>query len=181
MPNVWRLMAFQRDNRRQKMFRWAIDSNRIAVGWSEVGDLFQPQYATPEDIQAQVNAIFGGQGPPAKVPTAGIQLWNFRGGAHPAMQCGDLVLLKADRKSVVMRVTGPYEYVARGNATRPPFGYQHQREAEVTDIDPNALWEAARPILPGQNRYNALVRCHEVGQRVVNGLARNRHHGQKVT
>lgn len=130
-------------------------------------------------------------GPPGRSPTAGIQLWNFRGGGHPfypgtqgapdphrlAMQFGDLVILKANgyNESVVMRVRGPYEFVPHGDLNVPPYGYGHQRQAEVTHIDPQALWEAGEGMLPGQNRFNALVRCHEVEQQEVNGLPRNRH------
>ena len=182
MVNVWRLMAHHVKCCRLPMIQWATVNNRIAIGWSEVGDLFQPQYATPEDIQDQVNIVAQGQGPPAEAPTAGIQLWNFRGGAHPfhpgahsgphtcrpAMQCGDLVILKTDDKhggwaqSVVMRVQGPYEYVPPGHVPddQPPFGYRHQRKAvQVTGCSPKALWNAAHPIVPGQSIFNALVLC----------------------
>ena len=185
MVNVWRLMAFGEEGYGPQMIQWAIDNNRIAIGWSEVGNLIQ--YATPAGIQKRVRDIFGGPRNPGGAPTAGIQLWNFRGGSYPfharaqngpdphrlAMRGGDLIILKTRRRSRVMRVKGPYEYVARGDETRPPFGYQHQRKAEITCIDGEALWRAARPMLPGQNKFNALVRCHDVGQAVVNNLSRN--------
>lgn len=187
MVNVWRLMAFNEPGHRQQMIQWAINNSRIAIGWTEVGTL--NQYETPGDIQHKVFDIY--EGPPGRSPTAGIQLWNFRGGTHPfypgvqggpdphrlAMQCGDLVILKANGygESVVMRVQGPYELVPAGDTTLPPFGYGHQRKAEVTDIGPQALWHAASTILPGQSPFNALVRLHEVEQEVLNGLPRNRH------
>ena len=176
MVSVWRLMAFGEAGYRQQMVQWAVDNCRIAIGWSEVGTL--DQYGTPGDIRDQVMEIFAGTA--GANPTAGIQLWNFRGGPHPfypgveggpdpdrlAMLCGELVILKANRfnQSVVMRVQGPYEYASRGDITLPPYGYQHQRKAEVTDIDPKALWEAASPIFPGQDIHNALVRLHDVEQ-----------------
>jgi len=176
MVNVWRLMAFNEPGHRQQMIQWSIGNCRIAIGWTEVRTL--NQYETPGDIQHQVFDIY--EGPPGRSPTAGIQLWNFRGGTQPfypgvqggpdphrlAMQCGDLVILKANGygESVVMRVQGPYELVPAGDTTLPPFGYGHQRKAEVTDIGPQALWDAAGGILPGQDIHNALVRLHEVGQ-----------------
>ena len=172
MVNVWRLMAFNERNYLQAVVQWAIHNNRIAIGWSEVGSL--NQYGTPGDIQHQVIAIF--QVLPAANPTAGIQLWNFRGGAHQfhaqaqggphthrlAMQCGDLVILKARewRQSVVMRVQGPYEYVPRVSVELPPYGYRHQRKAIPTDCSPQALWNEAGRAAPHQSvRGNALVLC----------------------
>ena len=182
MVNVWRLIAFNEAGYRLEMIQWSIGNCRIAIGWTQVGPL--NEYGTPREIRDQVMDIF--QGTSGANPTAGIQLWNFRGGAHPfypgaqagpdphrlAMQCGDLVILKANRysQSVVMRVEGPYEFAPAENYHVPPYGYGHQRKAEVTDINPWALWDAAGPILPGQSPFNALVRLHKVDQEVVNDL-----------
>ena len=180
MVNVWRLVAFNERDHQQQMIQWATNYNRIAIGWSVVGNLIQ--FTAPENIQNQVSIIFGGPNNPGGAPTAGIQLWNFRGGAHPfyprsqggphphflAIQYGDLVILKTRKwsQSVVMRVQGPYLYVPHVPINQPPYGYRHQRNAQVTDIDPEGLWnEAGR--LPGvqalhQNwRQNALVLCRD--------------------
>ncbi len=124
MVNVWRLMAHHDKCYQLRMIQWAKANNRIAIGW-DVGSL--AQYETPGDIQKEVRKQFLGQGPPGEAPTAGIQLWNIRGGKHSfyagvgagrhrydlAMQCEDLVILKPSDwpQSVVMRVTGAYEYV----------------------------------------------------------------------
>ena len=187
MVNVWRLMAFGEAGYRKQMIHWAINNDRIAIGWTEVGPL--DQYGTPGDIQIRVNAEF--ECTQGANPTAGIQLWNFRGGPHPlypgarcgpdphrlAMQCEDLVILKPNdfNQSVVVRVQGPYRFVPPGNFDVPPYGYGHRQKVEVTDINPQALWDVASPILPGQSKFNALVRCHEVEQEVMDGLPRNRH------
>lgn len=173
-------MAFNEANYRWQVIQWAIANGRIAIGWSEVGTLCQ--YATPGDIQNQVGIIFGGPNNPGGAPTAGIQLWNFRGGPHPfyaqaqggphphflAMQCGDLVILKANNwpQSVVMRVQGPYQYVPHVPIGQPPYGYRHQRNAQVTDIDPQGLWNAAGGLCRVQAlqqnwRRNALVLCQD--------------------
>jgi len=175
MANVWRLMAFNEPVYRPQMIRWAIDNCRIAIGWSEVQDLCQ--YGAPEDIQNQVGAIFGGPNDPGGAPTAGIQLWNFRGGAHRfyagvgigphphflAMQCGDLVILKGNSfpASVVMRIQSPYQYVLHVPINQPPYGYQHQRAAVPTGCNSQNLWEEAGGLpgvqASGQSIFNALI------------------------
>lgn len=193
MVNVWRLMAHNAQCCHLPMIQWAIANNRIAIGWGLIGDLTQPQFATPADIRAIAGQIANhvndeGAGAFLMKPLLGINLWNFRGGAHPfyaqaqggphphrqAMQCGDLVILKTDigprkgfQNSVVMRVTGPYEYVDSPQALPclANYGYQHQRAAkQVPGCDPQALWNAAGG-LPGVWALheavvgNALVLC----------------------
>ena len=171
MANVWRLIAHHVQACQLPMIQWAIANERIAIGWGAVGNLDQAnqaQYATPIAIRQAAAAIALQINDDWLLrPLLGINLWNFRGGAHPfyaqaqggphpqrqAMQCGDLVILKTSigprdgfQNSVVMRVTGPYEYVD------PPqplpciagYGYQHQRKAvRVAGCDPQALWNAA--------------------------------------
>ena len=183
MVNVWRLMAHHVECCRLPMIQWATANNRIAIGWGDVGNL--TQYATREEIQAAVQGAFLGQGPPGNVRSAGIQLWNFRGGAHwfypnpdddpdqnrYAMQCGDLVILKTNtgprrgwQNSKVMRVhpdEGRYDYAPPPHLVNCPGLYQHQRRVQVVPhIDPQALWLEAGRAAPHQNvRRNALVRC----------------------
>ena len=204
MVNVWRLMAHNNRCCHLPMIRWAIANQRIALGWGLIGDV--RQYATPQQIRDAASDHYPDLRNHTKSATS---CWNFYEGptkgpgrhffpsaianldmSRNTMQCGDLVILKTNigprfgfRNSVVIRVRGPYEFVAPPEYANPPealsclvcYGYQHQRQAEVADIDPEALWHAARPILPGQDKFAALVRCHEVGKRVVDGLARNRH------
>ena len=206
MVNVWRLMAHNDECCHLPMIQWAKDNNRIALGWGLIGDI--RHFATPQDI-ADAACRTGSPYYQTTKTKCATSCWNFYEGPkegparyfYPSalgapdnscntMQCDDLVILKTRigprggfRNSVVMRVTGPYEYIAPPQALPclADYEYQNQREAEVTDICPEALWHQVRPILPGQNKFNALVRCHAVGQAVVNGLARNRHLGQRVT
>ena len=189
MVNVWRLRAHHEQCCHLPMIQWATDNNRIAIGWGAVGNLTQAQFTAPGAIRAaaiqianQTNNVW------YRRPLLGINLWNFRGGAHPfyaqaqggphphrqAMQCGDLVILKTDigprkgfQNSVVMRVTGPYEYVDSPQALPclANYGYQHQRAAkQVPGCDPQALWNAAGG-LPGVRALheavvgNALILC----------------------
>ena len=166
MVNVWRLMAHNAQCCHLPMIQWAVANNRIAIGWGAVGDLTQAQFTTPEDIRTRARKIANhvndaGARAFLRRPLLGINLWNFRGGAHPfyaqaqgdphphrdAMQCGDLVILKTNNwpQSVVMRVTGPYEYVDPPQALPclADYGYQHQRKAVPTGCDPKALWDVA--------------------------------------
>ena len=49
MVNVWRLIAFQdKGCRRQLVIQWAINNERIAIGWGRIGNL--GQYATEQNI-----------------------------------------------------------------------------------------------------------------------------------
>ena len=175
MVNVWRLMAHHVKSCQLPMIQWAIANNRIAIGW-DVGSLAQARYATPGDIQKEVRKRFRGQGPPGEKSTAGIQLWNIRGGEgafHPGvgavphphdlvMQCEDLVILKPSGwpQSVVMRVTGAYEYVPSPCSGNFQWLYPHRRKAvHMAGYDPRTLWEKAGRLAPDQDKFNALVRC----------------------
>ena len=181
MVNVWRLMAHHEPNQQLVVIDWAVQNGRVAVGWSELGELQQELYAEPADIVESAHNIDDFLGL-RNLPRCGIQLWNFWGGAgrsfcpsvgvmctdRSAMQCGDLVILKTStgprhgwQNSVVMRVNGPYEHVP---AAQAPFGYQHQRKASVTKIDPQVLWNDAGRMQPGQFIRNALIQCqYQVG------------------
>ena len=175
---VWKLIAHHQLDCRLPMIQLAKDNDWIAIGW-DVGSL--AQYETPEDIQEEVRERFRGQGPPGEKSTAGIQLCNFRGGEgafHPGvkadphdlvMQCGDLVILKTDDKhggwpqSVVMRVTGAYEYVPSPCSGDWQWLYPHQRKAEPTGYDPKNLKNLWNEIVGGpapcqDKRGNALLR-----------------------
>lgn len=171
MVNVWRLMAHHCEDCHLPMIRWSIANNRIAIGWGQVGSLFQAEYTTPEAIRTAARRIANhvndeGAREFLRRPLLGINLANFRGGARPfhaqvqgdphpnlqAMQCGDLVILKTNigpqdgwTNSVVMRVTGAYEYVDPPQALPcvANYGYQHQRNAVHTGCDPWALWNEA--------------------------------------
>ena len=187
MPNVWRLMAHHEEAHRPAVIDWAMVNGRIAIGWGEVDCL--AQYAAPGNIVGAARNVYGNNpNPPANLPLCGIQLWNFRGGAHPfypnpndgphaqrqAMQCGDLVILKGNgfptqgtpNRSVVMRVSGPYEYIAIHPGNNPPFNdYQHQRRAQVeNNINAEQLWQQVGRrdgvhALGQNNRSYALVLC----------------------
>lgn len=162
------------------MIQWALANKRIAIGWGAVGSLAQAQFTAPGNIRETARGIAhqsadAGSRAFLRRPLLGVNLWNFRGGSQPfhanaqggphphrlAMQFGDLIILKTDigplhgfQESVVMRVTGPYEWVPLNHLKErfdhqqerclEVYGYQHQRDAEqVTCINAMDLWDAA--------------------------------------
>lgn len=59
-----------------------------------------------------------------------------------------------------MRVGGPYHFV-REEQQPPAEGYQHQRDAELLELDPDKLWARAGGMADGCDRYCPLVRCRK--------------------
>ena len=157
MVNVWRLIAFQdKGCRRQLVIQWAINNERIAIGWGRIGNL--GQYATEQDILAAAQNYLCPQQYPQDKPLQKCvrSCWKFR-----EMQPGDLVVYKGNDwgGSKVMRVKGPYEYVCNPPGEQPPYyDYQHQRKIQVTCIDPYWLWNEAGKA-PGEVVFDALIRC----------------------
>ena len=153
MVNVWRLMAHDDLDQRLTVIRWAKKNERVGIGWDDLGDI--RQYETVDQITDAAIEVYHGMGL-RNVHRCGAQLWNF----CRTMQSQDLVILKTGRwqESVVMRVREqPYEYVLDNEA--PPFGLQHQRKVEVTNVDPQALWQKAGGMQPGECIYSALIQC----------------------
>lgn len=88
----------------------------------------------------------------------GPSLWRF----YHEMSIGDLVILSDGRsRRVVMRVTGPYEWTQ--NSLPAPGDYYHQRSAELSDEDPNGLWEHCGREAQGENIRWTLLRCNDAG------------------
>ena len=122
-------------DQRLTVIRWARENERVGIGWDDLGDI--RQYETVDQITDAAIEVYHGMGL-RNVHRCGAQLWNF----CRTMQSQGLVILKTGRwqESVVMRVREqPYEYVLDNEA--PPFGLQHQRKVEVTNVDPQALWQ----------------------------------------
>ena len=70
----------------------------------------------------------------------------------------DLVILSTGQRRAVMRVLGSYFFVPE--AQHPPAdGFQHQREAELVNVDPNELWDRAGRMAAGYSPRWTLIRC----------------------
>lgn len=86
----------------------AIDSNRLSIGWGELGDLARLK-SDRDTFKSAVAAAYPHYKAGA-VPVQAGQIYRF---VHE-MRIGDLVVLpaKRDRRIHIGRVTGNYEYVA---------------------------------------------------------------------
>jgi hypothetical protein len=146
---VWRLMTHH--ERPADLLEWARSAQRLAVGWGHIGNLATSHHTSPESIKQAIlrhypairNAACGGK-----------SLWEFWRSLKP----NDRVILSTRRRQAVMRVTGPYKFVPE-HEQPPAEGYQHQREAELQDIDPDVLWGQAGGMAVGYDRYCPLIRC----------------------
>ena len=145
--NIWRLVAH--DKQPDEAIRIMKSTNRIAIGWTDIGDLNQVSPQNSTDITKLIqksyrnitNANFGGP-----------SLWNF----YNEVNEGDFVILTSNSKrNCVFEIAGPYFFATSSNDI---CGYLHQRIAYLTDIDPNLLWESANgEFKQGQNSRWALA------------------------
>ena len=148
---IWRLIAHHDDP------RGAIEEmkqrNRIAIGWTAIGDLRKADVVGPSSIASLIaetypeldNAHLGGP-----------SLWNL----YQNMAPGDLVILNAKSKRVcVFEVVGPYTYESGAGEI---LGYSHQRGACLTGLDPEDLWsKSGSAVGRGQNMRWTLAGCSE--------------------
>ena len=133
---------------------WATTNRRIILGWGDIGPI--DQYETEEQIGEAIQNQY--DDPPLTVSNGIASLMDFRWG----MQEHDLVILstgKGGQRAAVMEVTGGYEYRELSEVPGHPT-YRHQRSVLVRgELDPDALWDAAGGMAPGQSIHRALVRC----------------------
>jgi predicted Mrr-cat superfamily restriction endonuclease len=154
---VWRLMTHH--ERPEDMLRWAKTSQRLAIGWGRIGDLMAHHHTSPESIREAIREAYPGV---RNASCGGQSLWEF----WRAMKPDDRVILSTGRREAVMRVTGPYQFVPESQQP-PAEGYQHQRQAELLELDADELWARAGGMADGYNRYCPLVRCgREIANRV---------------
>jgi predicted Mrr-cat superfamily restriction endonuclease len=132
----------------ERLYKWSLQNNRIALGWSSVGDL--TRFSTEQEVKAEAIRAYGHL---RNRSQAGGQLWSF----SREMKVGDLVILSAcGARLAVVEVSGDYEFDP--NAEEPTL-YGHQRRTVPSKWDANELWVAAGGAGPGQGVRRALVRC----------------------
>ena len=148
---LWRLITHHQYP--EDMLGWVLTTQRLAIGWGRIGDLSAGGYTSHEDIARVISDRYDGI---ANAPSGGHCLWDF----WRTMRHGDLVILgTGERRRAVLRVTGPYEYVATAQP-QPVIDYQHQREAELVNLDADHLWQnAGATIAAGYSIRWTLVRC----------------------
>ncbi len=152
---VWRLIAhheseYQTPDQRAKTMLWIRKQSRIALGWGQIGTA--AQYHSTEEITAAIRDNY----PTLRNRTCGGKaLWHFQ---H-TMQKGDFVIITGPKgKELVVEVTGPY-YFEQDNVPVAGDDYWHQRNVNMTGLDPNTVWQAAGGRELGNSPYCALVRC----------------------
>lgn len=155
---VWRLITHHVADQKEVMLRWALTSQRLAIGWGLIGDLSKSHHSSPESIRKSILQEYLG----IKNARAGGQsLWDM----WRTVRRDDLVIVSTGRRrAAVMRVVGPYEFDRIGQAP-PLHGYQHQREGEMLDTDPDVLWDRAGGMATGYNVYSPFVPCRLEVQR----------------
>lgn len=143
---VWRLITHHEDP--ERLYSWSLQNNRIALGWSWVGDL--NRFATEQAVKAEAVRVYEQQ---RNRFQAGEQLWSF----SRVMKRGDLVILSASgARRAVVEVVGDYEF---DPTAQDPEWYGHQRRVVPAHWDANELWTASGGAVPGQSVYRALIRC----------------------
>jgi hypothetical protein len=147
--NIWRLIAHhEKPDEAIKMMK---EKSRIAIGWTGLGDLSKSTPSSAQDINALIKASRKHQ---STQSSGGPSLWNL----YNEMQEGDFVIVNANgKRKCVFEVVGPYIYESGKNRI---YGYSHQRDAILTDLDANKLWkDSGSAVLQGQGPRWTLVAC----------------------
>lgn len=150
---IWRLIAHHEDA--DGAIKEMKVRNRIAIGWTEIGDLSTVKVSGPSDIAVLISKAYH----PIPIENShlgGPSLWNF----YHHMQVGDLVILNANGKRVcVFEVIGPYIYESGQGQI---MGYGHQRPACLTNLNPEDLWNSSgSSVADGQNIRWTLAACEQ--------------------
>lgn len=143
---LWRLIAHheQPDQAIEAM----ASRDRIAVGWSLIGDLSKNPPMDSSDLTRRISACYPDLD---NAHLGGPSLWNLW-----CMEPGDLVIVNArGRRRKVFEITGGYEYDKVGI-----LEYSHLRHAVLTEMDPEHLWRSAgSSLMDGQNVRWTVVQC----------------------
>lgn len=145
---VWRLVAHHEESR--KALSKMIDIGRIAIGWSNIGDIKDLAPRNSSEIAAKLKNI---QPDIENANMAGPSLWNL----FSEVEIGDQVIVTANKKrKCVFTITGPYIFDPNNSI----LGYSHQRQAALTNIDPEKLWQASEGnVAKGESVRWTLVKC----------------------
>jgi predicted Mrr-cat superfamily restriction endonuclease len=143
-------MAYHEPEHAKNVAQWSRREGVIAIGWGLTGDLRQQQFRDKKELTRLVI-----QSHPMlsirRCANSGPSLWNL----YREMHIGDLVILNTNGRSLTMRITGNYYFIA---GEHPPY-YEHRRKAEAVPIDPNRLWQVSGGGAQGEGIYSSLIRC----------------------
>ena len=153
MKTVWRILIDELDT----TLPWMLEHSRLAIGWGEIGDV--RSFGSLDAIAAAIKVR--NQDHPKHT---GKQHANVQHGCASLsdfclqLKPGDLVIVSDKvRRRQVWKVVGDYECV---EPLAAPLNYQHQRQARILAMDPDALWRrAGGKLSPGQINYRTLGKC----------------------
>lgn len=146
--NIWRLIAHHEDGKKAIELMTAL--SRVAIGWSEIGDLRKVSPNGPSDITKEISHAYPNLD---NAHLGGPSLWNL----YSLMAEGDLVIVNANgKRECVFEINGPYFFDRDQNI----LGYSHQRLASLTGINPEELWNSnGSSVEEGQNMRWTLAAC----------------------
>lgn len=149
--SIWRLIAHHEDA--VGAVEEMQDRNRIAIGWSDTGDLRKASVSGASDIGSLIARAYDGI---SNAHLGGPSLWNL----YHEMRSGDMVIVNANgKRRCVFQIIGPYRF-ERG--PQQIIGYAHQRAAALTSINPDELWKTlGSKIADNQNVRWTLAACAE--------------------
>lgn len=145
---VWRLVAHHEQG--LDALEVMKKRNRIAIGWNDVGDLSQ----IPNETYSSISEAISVRHPDLNnAHLGGPSLWNF----YHKMQPGDLAIISSlNARRCVFLITGDYFFDKDDQLS----GYAHQREARLTDIPAEELWqEIGASFAEGYNMRWTLALC----------------------
>jgi len=145
---IWRLVAHHEES--EKALQTMKDMGRIAIGWSDIGDLSELDPGSSEDISSKLKRV---RPDVSNAMMAGPSLWNL----YKEVEVGDQIIVTAKgKRACVFEVTGPYIF----DQANSVIGYSHQRPAALTEIDPEQLWRASESnVAEGENVRWTLAKC----------------------
>lgn len=145
---IWRLVAHHEKS--EEALQKMKENGRVAIGWSDLGDLMQLQPSSSKDISSKIKTI---RADVSNAMMAGPSLWNL----YSEVEIGDQVIVTANgRRECVFEITGPYVFDSENSI----LGYSHQRPAALTEIDPQILWQASdSSVAEGENVRWTLSKC----------------------
>lgn len=146
--NIWRLIAHHEDGKRAIEIMTKL--SRIAIGWSDIGDLRKIHPNAASDITREISQAYPNLD---NAHLGGPSLWNL----YSLMTDGDLVIVNANgKRECVFEINGPYFF----DKEQDILGYSHQRLASLTNINPEEIWNTAgSSVENGQNIRWTLAAC----------------------
>ena len=145
---IWRLIAHHENS--DEAIEIMKSTNRIAIGWSKIGDLREIKPTNSTEIR---DAIKANHPKNDNSHLGGPSLWNF----YSNTKEGDIVIVNANgKRQCVFEVIGPYYFDQKHEI----LGYSHIRNASLTSIDANDLWESTgSSVAEGENQRWTYAAC----------------------